>query len=464
MTIKPLSYGRDITNFHLDELRSRAYEGVATFPAKVCRKDKGYPLEGEAGILTIYSDEKDLIVFQQITFFTLRTYFRSGKYDKVSGLFIWKDWSYYLTIHDLQKDNQSFDLDDVYMTQEDYNTESNIPGERLFEYHTTNGVKNIFHNTGNNLDNFTPKLGFEMFTYKYEGELKDTDDLFNLKSLETLTGESTNIIVGYYDRPYDIPDEVDLKSINTPTRKSGILEIYTQLYGNFSDTNSYVNVKKVLIYTEYTTGDIYVTATDGNVNNDFSRMMGRNNVIWHKYSCDASLTQSLNKKVIDFFRKEGNEKSFKLPWLNPLYKDDVLSVRGYRGNNNIVYDTEKWENTSMYHSGLLSWEVIPQYANTWISKGNTLEITAPENGWIAALVPAGAGYVKYTDVNDYRYLEFSELMEKDKELIRDYSFNTLMIENNPNMRKLVATIMNTFGWYYSNGKLVPTTHIRGGII
>ena len=455
MTTKALAYGRDLTDLHLDQLRSRAYEGVATFPATVCKLDKGYPLEGEAGILTIYSDDKDRVVFQQITFFTLRTYFRSGKYDTKTNLFSWGEWSYYLTIHDLQKDNRTFDLDDVYMTQDDFNSVSNIPDNNNFLLKE----KGILEVPSVNKDTFDPKIGFELFTYKYEGTLKDNTNLLTVKSVNTLNSNETDVVVGYYDRSNPIPNEIDLTTINAPSRRPGILEVFSQFLEEEREVYN-IDIEKTLIFTEYETGDIYVTHTVNNKYDDYSRTNPSPNLLWYKYSCDSSLTQSLNKKVIDFFDRNKDENGNRLPWINPLWKNDLFSIRGYKGTTPEDLNPLIGENISMVHSGLLSWEVIPQYSNTWISKGNTLEISAPENGWIAALVPAGTGYIKYSN-NIGKYINSREPEELCKELIRDYSYNIL--DEPDNRRSIVTTIMNSFGWYYSSGKLIPQVNIGGDL-
>lgn len=339
---------------NLNLLCQSFHEGIYSFTKDVSSNLNNYPENSISGFLFINTDFDDKYCVQKITTMDNKFFYRTGEFS--NGLFVWSSWDSYISLEDIPE-SEFAKNEKNYIKKEDFlpkiSKSSNInPEEELSSI----------------MDEY----------YKYYGEYKG-ENLFELPSLiNRLEGpykeKNKKFIFGFFIK--DDEDNYNERDLNrVPTGKAGLLQVLSSLFksGNkvnkeypVIDTvfneNDQVDLFTTIIFTEFDTGDVYVTRifnfSDRCVVNDrFANIdpdtSNSSTLSWSKYSYSKVRSYNLNAKALEFLRLRNRQfQGSRFTDINSIIGDydntrneEYLKNRRY-DLSTLINDTTSWNNDS----------------------------------------------------------------------------------------------------------------------
>ena len=289
---------------NLNNICKSFHEGIYSFSKDISNTINNYPGNGISGFLFINTDFDDKYCLQKITTMDQKFYYRTGVY--TNGLFVWSPWDSYATLEDIP-DSTSVRNEKNYISKEDL-----LP-KRIDD----TSVLNPDLELSSILDKY----------YKYYGKYNGSDITQLANYINNLEGpykdKNRKFIFGYF-----IKDEEDTFNLSNrhrvPSGKAGLLQVFSSMfvpadkryqeYPAISKDELQGNEKYSLfttfIFTEFETGDIYVTRL---FNSQYSAELpdryvysptSRDDrpITWYKYSYSKVRSYNLNSKALDFLR------------------------------------------------------------------------------------------------------------------------------------------------------------------
>ena len=287
---------------NLNTLCQSYHEGIYSFKKDVSLTINNYPEAGASGFLFISTDFDDKYCLQKITTMGQKFFYRTGVY--TNGLFVWSDWDSYANVDDIPNSLTSGN-ENKFITKEEF-----LP-KRL---NTTNDI-HPNEELSSILDEY----------YKFYGEYKGENLLTLPDVINQIEGpykdKNRYFFLGYMVKEEDVyngePNRV-------PTGKSGLLQIFSSMFlsghlsnidfpvinTNYPEDTNVSNVYTTFIFTEFDTGDIYITRSFNN--NKACVMFDRyggvvdsynaSNLIWTKYSYNKVRSYNLNMSALEFLK------------------------------------------------------------------------------------------------------------------------------------------------------------------
>ncbi len=405
-----ISFGRDITDYDLNDLYKSYHDGIYTFEINDAKLIKNYPVEKSSGFLTINTNFDSTLCTQKIVTFKQNHFFRLGKL--VNDVMTWSKWDRYATILDIPA-NTNTEIDEIYVNKEDFFPlidseviDRNKGGGNLFTT-TISSVKDELRSVYSNI-------------YKRYGNITHTDtittimDSKNTKSIDG-TYVHKNFLLGYWIKGDKTPSTSPIGGLFLPSREAGILQAFSSLIENDGGEQSIGKrvigdklvkgddrrcVLTTWVFTEFITGDMYVTQSLNGSYYDLAHYERdilskvRNDMFvypttdfhWSKYSFNHTRTFNLNKVSIE--NREMLLRA-KYPYLyTSIPTGNIEAIR----NGNTV--------NTHYFSETISW-VDDRNVNL-INNNNGTPITNQNQfSVISDLIFNGTGWFKNGKVSSY---------------------------------------------------------------
>ena len=286
---------------NLNTLCQSYHEGIYSFKKDISLLINNYPEAGASGFLFISTDFDDKYCLQKITTMSQKFFYRTGVY--TNGLFVWSEWDSYASVSDIPNSLMSGN-ESKFITKEEF-----LP-KMLDMYSDINPNEEL----SSILDEY----------YKFYGEYKGENLLTLPNVINNLEGpykdKNRRFFLGYMIKE---EDEYNGEANRVPTGKSGLLQIFSSMFlsdhsnkndypviniDNLTDTST-SNVYTTFIFTEFDTGDIYVTRSFNN--NKTCVMVDRyiktneiddSVLTWTKYSYDKVRSYNLNMNALEFLK------------------------------------------------------------------------------------------------------------------------------------------------------------------
>lgn len=287
---------------NLNTLCQSYHEGVYSFKKDVSLLVNNYPEAGASGFLFISTDFDDKYCLQKITTMNQKFFYRTGVY--TNGLFVWSEWDSYASITDIPNSITSRN-ESKFVTKEEF-----YP-KRL------------------ETDSFiAPNLELSSILdeyYKFYGEYKGESLLELPNIINLLEGpykdKNRRFFLGYMIKE---EDNYNGELNRVPTGKSGLLQIFSSMFlsghssnidypvinTNYPEDISRSDVFTTFIFTEFDTGDIYITRTFNNDKKCFMidrygntpNIYDDSNLTWTKYSYSKVRSYNLNVNALEFLK------------------------------------------------------------------------------------------------------------------------------------------------------------------
>ena len=302
-----ISFGRDISKVNLNDLYKTHHEGIYTFEKSDSKLNKNYPVENTAGFIAINTNFDNTLCVQKITTFTQNSFFRTGTL--VNNVWNWSTWDTYATMADIPSTAVD-DLLKIYVYKEEYYPCKESPKINRANADT---VFSLVSKVDDELDSISSN------TYKFYGNIDENTGIAKLMdSVNTKTKDGQkihkNFLLGYWYKENTSPSTSVINGENLPTREPGILQAFSSIIPEGETKRNPLEppqgidgkVITTWVFTEFTTGDVYVTQSLNGWYFDFAESdalaplpvvpgMRTREFNWSKYSFSDTRTYNLNK-------------------------------------------------------------------------------------------------------------------------------------------------------------------------
>ena len=311
---------KKLDRINLNNLSQSFHEGIYSFSSDLSTLENNFPAAGIAGFLFINTDFDDKVCIQRITTMGRKFYFRTG--NKEGSVFVWTDWDRYANIRDIPVKSLN-DLEKDFITKEEF-----YPKDIGNLVTGTIDVEKEIDSTLQSLYKYYGKYNNESL-YDICNLVNETPGIYNNKNKKFL--------LGYFIRDKDLEDNVRITEVNIPSKKAGLLQVFSSIYMSEVDqsiSNSGIidkgHIFRTFVFHEFETGDLFVTRTFMDrkpaIVDDRYYYNGKDryteDLVWDRYSYSKVRSYNLNKKSLDFLKiRNRQDSSIKLNGVNIVTSD-----------------------------------------------------------------------------------------------------------------------------------------------
>lgn len=324
---------KKLENVNLNNMSNSYHEGIYSFSSDISVTNNNFPANGIAGFLFINTDFDDTVCIQRITTMGRKFYFRTG--NKIGSIFVWSDWDRYASIADIPAKSVR-DLEKDFITKEEFYPKQ---GDSNF----LSGNPNVYY-VEQELDSVLQNI------YKYYGTYTN-ESLYDIRDILNNTdgiyrNKDKIFAIGYFVRDKDLEEDVQLIDNAVPTRKAGLLQVFSSIYLSENQAISEADIIerghifRTFIFHEFETGDVLVTRTFMDTQpaiikdryyTELDDNPNRNLLKWDRYSYSKVRSYNLNREALDFLKiRNRQDFSIRLSGINTVTND-------YDNNRNEEY-------------------------------------------------------------------------------------------------------------------------------